>query len=47
MRAVGLNSFDGIDGLELSEVDDPEPGDGEVPVTVRAAALGVWDLAAT
>ena len=23
MRAVVLNSFDGIDGLELSEVDDP------------------------
>jgi NADPH2:quinone reductase len=45
MRAVVLNSFDGIDGLELSEVDDPETGDGEVPVTVRAAALGVWDLA--
>jgi NADPH:quinone reductase-like Zn-dependent oxidoreductase len=44
MRAVVLNSFDGIDGLELSEVDDPETGDGEVPVTVHAAALGVWDL---
>ncbi len=44
MRAVVLNSFDGIDGLELSEVADPEPGDGEVPVTIRAAALGVWDL---
>jgi NADPH2:quinone reductase len=47
MRAVVLNSFDGIDGLELSEVDDAPTGDGEVPVTVRAAALGVWDLAAT
>jgi NADPH:quinone reductase len=44
MRAVVLNSFDGIDGLELSEVSDPETGDGEVPVTVRAAALGSWDL---
>ena len=44
MRAVVLNSFDGIDGLELSEVADPETGDGEVPVTVRAAALGPWDL---
>jgi NADPH2:quinone reductase len=44
MRAVVLNSFDGVDGLELSEVDDPATGDGEVPVTVRAAALGVWDL---
>ena len=45
MRAVVLNSFDGIDGLELSEVDDAETGEGEVPVTVRAAALGPWDLA--
>jgi NADPH:quinone reductase-like Zn-dependent oxidoreductase len=44
MRALVLNSFDGIDGLELSEVPDPEPGEGEVPVTIRAAALGVWDL---
>jgi NADPH2:quinone reductase len=47
MRAVVLNSFDGIDGLELTEVADPETGDGEVPVTVRAAALGVWDLEST
>jgi NADPH:quinone reductase-like Zn-dependent oxidoreductase len=47
MRALVLNSFDGIDALELSEVADPEPGDGEVLVTVRAAALGVWDLSAT
>jgi NADPH:quinone reductase len=44
MRAVVLNSFDGIEALELSEVADPETGDGEVPVTVRAAALGPWDL---
>jgi NADPH:quinone reductase len=44
MRAVVLNSFDGIDGLELSEVADPETGNGAVPVTIRAAALGVWDL---
>jgi NADPH:quinone reductase len=44
MRAVVLNAFDGIDGLELAEVSDPEPGEGEVPVTVRAAALGPWDL---
>ena len=45
MRAVVLNSFDGIDGLKLAEVSDPEPDDGEVPVTVHAAALGPWDLA--
>jgi NADPH:quinone reductase len=44
MRAVVLNSFDGIDGLELADVPDPEPGEGEVPITVRAAGLGPWDL---
>ena len=46
MRAVVLNSFAGIDGLELSEVPAPTPGDGEQLVRVRAASLGPWDLAA-
>jgi hypothetical protein len=27
MRAVVLNSFDGINGLELSEVNNPETGE--------------------
>ncbi len=43
MRAVVLNSFTGLDGLELSEVSDPTPGDGEQLVNVRAASLGPWD----
>lgn len=46
MRAIVLNSFTGLDGLELSEVADPVPGDGEQLVKVRAASLGPWDLAA-
>jgi NADPH2:quinone reductase len=46
VRAVVLNSFSGLDGLELSEVADPVPGDGEQLVNIRAAALGPWDLAA-
>ncbi len=29
VRAVVLNSFIGLDGLELSEVTDPTTGDGE------------------
>jgi NADPH:quinone reductase-like Zn-dependent oxidoreductase len=45
VRAVVLNSFTGLAGLELSEVADPTPGDGEQLVRVRAAALGPWDLA--
>ena len=44
MRAVVLNSFTGIEGLELTEVPDPAPGDGEEVVQVRAASLGPWDL---
>lgn len=45
MRAIVLKSFAGVDGLELSEVADPEPADGERLVRVRAASLGPWDLA--
>jgi NADPH:quinone reductase-like Zn-dependent oxidoreductase len=45
VRAVVLTSFTGIDGLELSEVPDPVPGDGEQVVHVAAASLGPWDLA--
>jgi NADPH:quinone reductase-like Zn-dependent oxidoreductase len=44
--AVVLNSFAGADGLELAEVADPVPADGECLVRVRAASLGPWDLAA-
>jgi NADPH:quinone reductase-like Zn-dependent oxidoreductase len=45
VRAVVLNSFAGIEGLELSKVPDPTPADGEQLVHVRAASLGPWDLA--
>lgn len=45
MRAIVLTSFTGLDGLELSEVADPTPSDGEQLVRVRAASLGPWDLA--
>ena len=44
MRAVVLNSFTGIEGLELTEVPDPALGEGEEVVHVRAASLGPWDL---
>jgi NADPH2:quinone reductase len=45
VRAIVLNSFTGLDGLELSEVADPTPADGEELVHVRAASLGPWDRA--
>jgi NADPH:quinone reductase-like Zn-dependent oxidoreductase len=44
MRAIVLNSFGGLDALELAEPADPTPGDGEELVRIRAAALGPWDL---
>jgi NADPH:quinone reductase len=47
LRAIVLNSFTGLDGLELSEVADPTPADGEVLVRVRAASLGPWDRSST
>jgi NADPH:quinone reductase-like Zn-dependent oxidoreductase len=45
VRAIVLNSFTGLDGLELSEVPDPAPGEGEELVHIRAACLGPWDRA--
>jgi NADPH:quinone reductase-like Zn-dependent oxidoreductase len=45
VRAIVLNAFTGLDGLELADVPDPSPGDGEELVNVRAASLGPWDVA--
>jgi NADPH:quinone reductase len=45
VRAVRLNSFTGLDGLELADEADPSPRDGEQLVRVHAASLGPWDLA--
>ena len=45
MRAIVLNSFIGLDGLELAEVADATPAEGEELVHVRAASLGPWDIA--
>jgi NADPH:quinone reductase len=47
VRAIVLNSFAGLDGLELAQVPDPVPRDGEQLVTVRAASLGPWDRYST
>jgi NADPH:quinone reductase-like Zn-dependent oxidoreductase len=39
MKAVRFNEYGGIDVLEVVEVPDPVPGDGEVVVRVKATAI--------
>lgn len=46
MRAVILTSFGGLEALELADLPEPSPGEGEEVVSVRAVALGPWDLSA-
>jgi NADPH:quinone reductase len=46
MRAVILTSFGGLEALQLADMPEPIPGDGEEVVSVRAVALGPWDLSA-
>jgi NADPH:quinone reductase len=46
MRAVTLTSFGGLDALELADLPEPIPSEGEEVVSVRAVALGPWDLSA-
>ncbi len=46
MRAVILTSFGGLEALELADLPEPAPGEGEEVVSVRAVALGPWDLSA-
>ena len=46
MRAVILTSFGGLEALELADLPEPTPGEGEDVVSVRAVSLGPWDLSA-
>jgi NADPH:quinone reductase-like Zn-dependent oxidoreductase len=48
VKAIVRDRYGSADVLELSEVDVPEPGDGEVLVRVRAAGLdrGAWHVMA-
>ena len=39
MRAIRLHLPGGIEGLQVEEIEVPEPGPGEVLVRVHAAAL--------
>jgi NADPH2:quinone reductase len=47
MRALTLTSFDGLDGVVLADVPEPQVGEDTVTVRVHAAALGPWDVATT
>ena len=47
MQAIRLHELEGSDGLRYEEVEDPEPGPGEIVVRLRAAALNRRDLFAT
>jgi NADPH:quinone reductase-like Zn-dependent oxidoreductase len=44
-RAVRFNEYGGIDVLEVVEVDAPTPGDGQLVVAVRAAAINPGERA--
>jgi NADPH:quinone reductase-like Zn-dependent oxidoreductase len=44
VRAVRFYEFGGSDVLRVEDVDHPEPGEGEVTVRVRAAALNHLDV---
>ena len=44
MRAYRIERFGSVDGLELRECDDPQPGPGEVRMRVRACSLNYKDL---
>jgi len=44
MRAVTLPTYGGLEALVLAEVDDPQPGPGEVLLDVVASAVNRADL---
>ena len=43
MKAIRVHSFGGPEVLQLEELDDPVPGDGEVVVDVYAAGINPAD----
>ncbi len=46
MRAVWITKHGGPEVLEVRETDDPQPGEGEVRVRVRAAGLNFAEISA-
>jgi NADPH2:quinone reductase len=43
MRAIVCRELKGLDGLEIADIERPEPGPGEVRLRVRAAGLNFAD----
>ncbi|MEL6422260.1 MAG: NADPH:quinone oxidoreductase family protein [Pseudomonadota bacterium] len=43
MKAALCTTFDGIDAIEIGDIDTPQPGPGEVRVDVAACALNFFD----
>jgi NADPH2:quinone reductase len=43
MRAWLMDSYDGVENLRLSDVDEAQPGPGEALVAIRFAALNPAD----
>jgi NADPH:quinone reductase-like Zn-dependent oxidoreductase len=43
MKAVRVHSFGPPKVISVEDVPEPEPGDGEVVVQVKAAGVGPWD----
>src|SRR4051795_436590 len=46
MRALVITEYGGPDVLKVEERPDPQPGDGEVRVAVKAAGINFADLLA-
>src|SRR5258708_32190744 len=43
MKAIRVHEFGGPEVLKLEEVDDPQPGPGQVVVRVKAAGVNPYD----
>lgn len=44
MRAIVFNEFGGPEVLQLTDIDQPEPGPGQIRASVRAAAVNPADV---
>jgi NADPH:quinone reductase len=44
MRAALAQELTGIDNVELGELPDPSPADGQVLIRVHGAGIGPWDV---
>ena len=47
MKAALCKRLDGPEGVEIDDIAAPEPGEGEVLVAVKAAALNFFDTLIT